>query len=359
MTGRRAVVAWFGLWTALGLLSFLYAYLDLFARGQSEPFHIRFIEELTGNYAAGILSLGVIRLARGLVGRRRPWYVVVGTHAAAMPVYSVLHTSLLWVSRKVVFAALGLGVYDYGVMSYRYVMEFPNDVMGYAVIAVLVHLFLSYRASEERALRAARLEAELQQARLAMLEGQLRPHFLFNALNTISSVMYRDLAAADRMIRELGELLRSSLHAGDAHEVPLAREVETLELYLSIMRARFGERLEVAVDVGPPVVAAAVPAMLLQPLVENALAHGDPGPGEAMRVTVTAARRDDTLVLRVADNGPGGEPAKGNGIGLRNTAQRLDHLYGKAGRLRCGNPNGMGFEVVIELPFRCVGDARQ
>lgn len=346
------MATWCAVWTTLGVLSFLYAYLDLFARGEQEPFHIRFIEQMTGNYTAGLLSLGVIRIARELVGRRARWFAVVLTHVTVMPVYSLLHTSSLWASRHVTFSVLGLGTYDYGIMSYRYPMEFPNDVIGYAAMAILVHLFLSYRASEERALRAAQLESELQHARLAMLEGQLRPHFLFNALNTISSVMYRDLAAADRMIRQLGDLLRTALNAADAHEVRLAEEIETLESYLDIMRERLGDRLEVVVEIDPTTSDALVPSLLLQPLVENAIEHGDPGPEAPLRVTVSAQRRDGALTLRVADNGPGTSSAKAEGIGLHNTAERLDHLYGAAGRMRYGNAHDAGFEVVIDVPFR-------
>ena len=346
------MATWCAVWTTLGVLSFLYAYLDLFARGEQEPFHIRFIEQMTGNYTAGLLSLGVIRIARELVGRRARWFAVVLTHVTVMPVYSLLHTSSLWASRHVTFSVLGLGTYDYGIMSYRYPMEFPNDVIGYAAMAILVHLFLSYRASEERALRAAQLESELQHARLAMLEGQLRPHFLFNALNTISSVMYRDLAAADRMIRQLGDLLRTALNAADAHEVRLAEEIETLESYLDIMRERLGDRLEVVVEIDPTTSDALVPSLLLQPLVENAIEHGDPGPEAPLRVTVSAQRRDGALTLRVADNGPGTSSAKAEGIGLHNTAERLDHLYGAEGRMRYGNAHDAGFEVVIDVPFR-------
>jgi LytS/YehU family sensor histidine kinase len=229
-------------------------------------------------------------------------------------------------------------------------------VLGFTLWMGLVYLFDRYSESRDRDVRVAQLETELTRVRLSALEGQLRPHFLFNVLNTISSVMYEDVAAADTMLARLADLLRRTLRRPSGSEVPLAEEIETLELYLDIMRVRFAERLSVDVQVDDAVRDAAVPALVLQPLVENALRHGDPGPGVPARISVRARRDDGSLLLEVEDNGPGlaGTQAEavGKGVGLANTARRLEQLYGDRQALTLFNLTGGGLRVAVELPYR-------
>ena len=117
--------------TLIGFLGFLYHYLDLFVRAEPEPFWEKFIEEMTGGYGTGILLLGIIWVARQCVARGLSWYITTGIHLVAIPIYSGLHTSWLWVTRKALFGVLGLGTYDYGIMSIRYLMEFPNDIIDF------------------------------------------------------------------------------------------------------------------------------------------------------------------------------------------------------------------------------------
>ena len=202
-------------------------------------------------------------------------------------------------------------------------------------------------------MRLARVEAELGEARLEALEGRLHPHFLFNALNTVSSVMYEDVAVADTMLSRLADLLRRTLRRPGGSDVPLSEELETLDLYLSIMRARFADRLQVDVTVEEDARTARVPPLVLQPLVENAIIHGDPG--AAARIGVRARRDNGTLLLEVEDNGPGvaGPPSEavGRGIGLGTTARRLAHLYGDRAGVTLENLPGGGVRAVITLPF--------
>jgi sensor histidine kinase YesM len=375
LRGWRAWLAWLPFWTFIGLLGFSYKYLDVLARARTEPVYEKLIEELTGAYGTGLLFLGMSVLARWIVANDVRWYRAVPLHALAVPLYSALHTSWLWFSRRVIYALLGLGSYDYGIMPIRYAMEFPNDLIDYALLASILHLILHYRSARERELRLAQLETELTQTRLRALEGQLRPHFLFNALNTVSSIMYRDVGAADRVLRQLGDLLRSSLRTDGLNEVSLHEEIATLELYLAVMRARFGDRLEFNLAVDASAHDALVPYLLLQPLVENALEHGDPGPGQPARIDIRAQRRADLLVLQVEDNGPGwpavaggtaradraselphaGDPRSAtetNGIGLANTAARLTHLYGDRHSFELSNGQPSGFRVTIRIPYR-------
>jgi LytS/YehU family sensor histidine kinase len=240
-------------------------------------------------------------------------------------------------------------------MPTRYFMEFPMDVIAYALFVSLVTLLDHYGASRDREVQVARLEGELNSLRLATLESQLQPHFLFNALNTVSSVMYEDLAAADSILASLADLLRRTLRTSPGPEVSLHDELETLDLYLAIMRARFADRLTVDVDISDDVRCAAVPPLLLQPLVENALKHGDPGPSIPAHVALRARQSGSDLLLEVEDNGPGikGSPeaAIGKGIGLGNTKRRLDHLYGDHHQLALRNTSSGGLSVTVRIPF--------
>jgi signal transduction histidine kinase len=359
LKGWRLAALWTAAFTLVGLLEFSYHYLDVLVRSDSEPLAIKFIEEMSAAYGAAVLlplAIWAVRRARarGVAG----WRLLLA-HIAILPVYSVAHTTWNAVTRDVLFPLFGLGAYDYGRMPLRYAMEFPMDVLGFTLWMGLAYLFDRYTESRDREVRVAQLETELTRVRLTALEGQLRPHFLFNVLNTISSVMYEDVAAADTMLARLADLLRRTLRRPSGSEVPLAEEIETLELYLDIMRVRFVERLSVDVQVDDAVRDAAVPALVLQPLVENALRHGDPGPGVPARIAVRARRDDGSLLLEVEDNGPGlaGTQAEaiGKGVGLANTARRLEQLYGDRQALTLSNLTGGGLRVAVELPFHTPG----
>jgi len=168
-------------------------------------------------------------------------------------------------------------------------------------------------------------------------------------------VMYDDVAAADTMLARLADLLRRTLRRPAGAEIRLAEEIEMLEMYLDIMRVRFADRLTVTVRVDDDVRGAAVPALVLQPLVENSIRHGDPGPGECARIAVRARREDGRLLLEVEDNGPGlagtAAEAMGKGVGLGNTARRLEQLYGDRQALTLENATTGGLRAVVRVPF--------
>jgi two-component system, LytTR family, sensor kinase len=347
--------------TAMALISFWYRYSDVLTRGGTEPFQVKLIEELTGVFAAVILLVPVVWLARTLGWRGVPWHRQVMLHAPVAALFGGLHTLSLWGSRSVLFPLAGLGSYDYGDMPLRFAMELGIQVPIYLLTVAGALAVEHVRGSRARELRLARLEGELARARLGNLEHQLRPHFLFNALNTVSSVMYEDRDRADRILADLSHFLRRSLRSSEAQEVPLAEELENLELFLGVARARFEDRLEVEVDVGEDVRGAAVPALLLQPLVENALRHGDPGEDHPARIRISARGEDGRLALEVTDNGPGageaaGAPA-GHGIGLENTRRRLELLHPGEHRFEAGERPEGGFRVRIEIPLRALRES--
>jgi two-component system LytT family sensor kinase len=203
----------------------------------------------------------------------------------------------------------------------------------------------------EQRVAAAQLERRLTEARLEALRLQLHPHFLFNTLNAISAFVEVDPERARRMIARLGELLRRTLDGGAAAELPLSRELDLLVPYLEIQRIRFGDRLSIELDVLDGAGDALIPALMLQPLVENAVEHGVKRTVDGARVRLSAKRSGDRLRLEIADNGPG-PTGGGAGVGLANTLARLSELYGDAHSFELRPVATGGTIVTIELPFK-------
>jgi LytS/YehU family sensor histidine kinase len=225
-------------------------------------------------------------------------------------------------------------------------------------LAIIAYLGLQWlhRSRAERA-RAREVERSLREARLHALALELQPHFLFNTLNGIAALVRSDARTAEQMLIRLSDLLRLTRDAGRAGQLPLGEELRQLDLYLGLQQMRHGSRLTVRSDVPADVHEARVPAMLLQPLVENALSHGiggRPGPGT---LSLKAWREDGQLWLAVEDDGvgmPPGGPAR-QGVGLSNTRARLAALYPDAHELRIEpRPEG-GTRVLIRFPYTTGG----
>ena len=214
---------------------------------------------------------------------------------------------------------------------------------------------LRLRARREQAIQ---LTGQLAEARLDALRRQLDPHFLFNTLNAISSMVERDPRGVRRMIARLGDLLRHSFEGGREAEVPLRRELALLGLYVDIMKVRFQDRLEVDIRVDDAVLEAMVPTFILQPLVENAIKHGIERHTEGGRIVVEGVVDGDTVVLRVIDDGAGGPTAtaasNGSGVGLRNTRERLYQLYGNKQSFSLSTGDG-GAVAEVRLPLHILG----
>ncbi len=246
----------------------------------------------------------------------------------------------------------------------RFMAErFPWDLMIYGAIAALA-VARDYAADARRrereaarlALRTAKLETGLAEARLHALGGQLQPHFLFNALNAISAYTEDEPQRARRLMAQLGELLRASLDHAARPEVTLAQELAFLEAYLGIERARFEDRLTVAVHAEEAALNARMPVFLLQPLVENAIKHGIVRRTAHGRVDVQAWREGDVLRLHVRDDGvglpSGWTLGQNSGVGLRNARERLERLYPDAHHLSVARRPGGGVIVEVAIPFR-------
>ena len=363
MVSRRTTgLLIFAAFTALGVLNFLYRYLDDLARSHSHTFTMHLFEEMTGAYSALLLLPGLVWVVRRIRIRGNNWWRTLPLNLLLMAVFSVCDTTLMSVSRSLLSPLFGLGPYDYGIMFYRYPMEFANHVVWYWILVGAIYGADSYRAARDRQVAHAELETRLAEAQLQNLRLQLQPHFLFNALNTISSVMHEDVGRADAMLAQLSDLLRRTLRAANSQEVPLEEELALLKNYLAIMEARFGDDLRVNFAVEPAISAALVPQLILQPLVENSIRHGRETQSSRVDIQVKARRENGSLMLQVCDNGPGiPDLAKGDwrkGIGLSNTEERLEGLYGSDHQFLLENSDGGGLTVTVRVPFHTAAMAQ-
>jgi sensor histidine kinase YesM len=240
------------------------------------------------------------------------------------------------------------------------------DLLAYGAVAGLAHAVQFYRRYRERERRALALETTLAQARLRALQAQLQPHFLFNTLNAIATLLRRDPRAAEATLTALSDLLRAALRQPEQPEATVREELHFVERYVEIMQTRFGERLRFEQAIAPETLDCLVPTLLLQPLVENAIRHGIEPAEHGGLVRVTAQRQGESLVLTIEDDGVGlasshssmpslleqGAAARpGNGIGLANLRARLEALYGARQSLVLAARPGGGTVVRVELPW--------
>jgi two-component sensor histidine kinase len=231
----------------------------------------------------------------------------------------------------------------------------PLGLMFYGATVSIGFALDNQRRLRDRDVLASRMHAQLVEAQLGALRMQLQPHFLFNALNAIAMLVRQgESQTAVRMLARLSELLRHILEDGGAQEAPLEEELGLLGRYLEIEQVRFGDRLSIALDVAADTRAALVPTFLLQPLVENAVRHGIAHRSSPGVIRLTAAHAAGALHLRIRNDGPalpvGWSMERHAGIGLRNTAKRLRHLYGEGATLAVESATD-GVEVIIRIPF--------
>jgi signal transduction histidine kinase len=341
---RHRVWNWaavWGGWTALALFFAVSASPTYRSTGRPANWALSMRRSLLEWWLWALLTPIVVWLARRYpLDRRWPWRHVV-VHAGSGAALAVAKVA----AERAIFAWLT------GFWTYWLASTLALQFFVYCAIVATAHGVVYYERSRER----DHLAARLADARLQLLSMQLQPHFLFNTLNTIAELVHDDPDAADSMITGLSDLLRRTLDLGPAQEIALGAEIDLLEQYLAIQRARFGGRLCAIVAVEDEVRSAAVPVLLLQPLVENAIRHGLAERVASGRIEVTARRRGDRLVIEVTDDGSG--PAQAGAsrrerVGLGNTRARLEALYGSQGRLHLANAPGRGACVSLEIPFR-------
>lgn len=344
--------------TVLGLFSTLQAYrLTTLA---SYPEGAKILPLLVLNlafwYVPAAMVPTIFRLAQRFHVGSRYWMRAVVVHLAAAWLFAVVHAFCMIGVRSMFWTDAGkLPTVAWTTFAQRvFLTNLDWLLMTYAAIAGLSYALGYNREAQQRQLREANLEARLVEARLRTLEAELHPHFLFNTLHAISTLIHSNPDAADRMLSRLSDLLRLTFDRSGAPRVTLQEELEFLQKYLEIEQTRFQDRLSVRFDIDPDTFDAEVPRLILQPLVENAIKHGvslRAGPG---LVQIAAHRRDDMLWLEVRDNGVGlSASARARldaGVGLSNTRDRLTCLYGDACRLEFADGTD-GLAVRVALPF--------
>jgi LytS/YehU family sensor histidine kinase len=215
----------------------------------------------------------------------------------------------------------------------------------------LIFGFDAFAQTQEQRQRLLALQKSLAEAQLAHLKAQLRPHFFFNALNTISALMQVDVPRADRLLSRLADLLRATLQWGDKEITSLREEVRMLELYAQIMQERFADRVTLTWNIDTAALAGAIPALLLQPLLENAFKHGVERSRDAVRIEIEARREGEQLHISIRNTGSILGPDRQEGVGLRNCRERLSVLYGDAAKLQLTQVAD-AVEASVTLPWQ-------
>ncbi|MCI0685354.1 MAG: histidine kinase [Gemmataceae bacterium] len=299
------------------------------------------------------LTVGILWLGARFPLAQRRWWKSLAVHVPASLATAVLQTVLAVVVNDIVRQDLPRPTLTANVLFLYFVAKIHSNVFLYWAILAASQIINHYRQARARELRESQLEAKLAQTQLQLLKMQLHPHFLFNTLNAISALIHQDVELADRMIARLGDLLRITLENASTQEVPLKQELDWIQPYLDIEKARLGPRLTVHFEIDPAVMDARVPNLILQPLVENAIRHGVAPRPEPGRIAIAAGRDNGKLRLAVSDDGPGlqSPEAPRAGIGLANTRARLEKLYGAEQRLELSNGPERGLRVAITIPF--------
>jgi two-component system LytT family sensor kinase len=341
----------FGFCLAAGLWQGNTSLLALRADGRDDPWTRPFLWEVTGVLAAWVALPIPLTAVENAPHPRGHWLRFLGLHLGAFVLFETLQLTLMLGSRHLLYPLLGWGPYLYGPWSLRLPMEVQKILIPYLGIALGYALYLAWKRRQVATLHAARLATELKEARLQALTGQLNPHFLFNVLNTVSSLMYEDLARTDRLLADLGQVLRASLEA-HGPTWSLAEERAHTERFVALLAARFGDRLALRWELEPGLERAEVPRFALQLLVENAVKHNQDRPGP-LELRLRVRREAETLVLEAEDTGRGfatPSPARGAGLGLRHLEQALGLLHGAAARLERGTGPEGGARVRLVLP---------
>jgi two-component system, LytTR family, sensor kinase len=229
-----------------------------------------------------------------------------------------------------------------------------NVLFGYGLVVVLVHIILRVRLHRHQEVVLLRQAHQAAEAQLQLLKLEMQPHFLFNALHSISSLIHTNPSAANDTLVLVSDMLRRAVETTRVQEVTLGEELETLRLYTQIQEVRFGERLKLTWEIQDETLDAAIPHMLLQPLVENAIKHGLEAYANAGRIAIATLREDNDLVISIRDDGPGHRfpsPHAGAGKGIANVRSRLSQLYGERQSFTIGDAQGGGTLVTIRMPF--------
>jgi two-component system LytT family sensor kinase len=345
----------FALATPLAWSSVAFVYFGMLAAGRPLTFAHSMVAGLPEWYVWAGLTPLVFSLGQRVSLERNQWAAAGLFHLVAGTVVALVDLALVTaINRQFGPTVSYVGPVFWDVYLKIVLRYYHYSFIIYWVIVAAAHAVRYYRAARDREVEGIQLQAELTQAQLATLRMQLQPHFLFNTLHTIASLVRDGRGeAATTTIARLGELFRQTLGNLQRNEVPLRQELSFIEAYLEIEQTRFSDRLAVRLDVDQETLGAMVPNLSLQPLVENAIRHGIARDPSAGRIDVRAVRRAGALRIEVRNDGPAytGNGSSG-GVGLANTRARLHRLYGPWCRLDLLPDQSGGTIAVLEVPWR-------
>ena len=348
----RLGIIW-GMWTIAALFFSTQVFMMYYSERQPIPYARAFLVQGSACYVWALVTPLILWLARRFRIDRDKWLRKVVLHF----VFSVALVSSLIALHFILYMLLaGRASSITPLRLFGYV--YPNLdrwILLYWFIFLMSHAFNYYNSYRKGELKASQLRTQLVQSQLEALKMQVQPHFLFNTLHSISSLLSKDTEGARKMITRLGDFLRLTLENSGSMEVTLQQEIEFLNGYLEIERIRFQDRLTTDIRIDPEVLDVRVPNLILQPIVENAMRHAV-GNSRSGHVEISAAPRNGALHIEVKDNGPGlqvdraFEARRGKGVGLANTQARLVGLYGTAAKFEMVNRPSGGLTVTIEIP---------
>ncbi len=344
-------------WLVLSFLEVITVYPMRLSQGRPLPFWMMFKDVFLHNLLGLVLTPGIYYLALKFpYSPRRIWQPTL-VHLGGSIFFAFANTSQHYLmfplhvspdSYQKVTLSLFLGFW-----SYAWFFDTSTTYIPVLAIAYMCTFYQKYRENEMQKLR---LDAQLAQAQLQFLRSQLNPHFLFNTLHSVTSLMHFDLDAADKMMAQLSDLLRMALQQADANETELKHELDFVDRYLAIEKTRLGERLRVSRNVSEEARHALVPPLILQPLVENAVIHGISQQVEGGELFLGAIVFSGTLRLTVRNKGslrtPSFRPPGHSGVGIRNIRERLAQMYGDDHSFVIEEDGKGGVEVDIILPLR-------
>lgn len=355
----RTAFLYFAAWTVIALIFATVSYTASLSEGNRGFGFVSAVQfNLVLFYWWAVLSVVIFWFSRRFPIEIRP--LKTGNLLLHIPAvillaagHQVIHLTTLWIvlpRLQKLFPTLAACFRSY------FGFGFYIDLIIATLIVIGVHALLYYQRFRASQLEEASLRAQLAQAQLRALKMQLHPHFLFNTLHSISSLVLEDPPKANSMIARLGDFLRLTLDHSDQQLVTLKEETEFVRCYLEIEQVRFADRLTVEFKVEPATLSAEVPHLILQPLVENAIQHAIAPHATPGRIEINATRHDNSLRLEVKDTGPGigatNNSIEGHGLGLSNIRARLERLYGSNFSVEMTNGSSQGLTVTVMIPFR-------
>jgi two-component system, LytTR family, sensor kinase len=350
-----------GVWTLVALIFGVLSYASAIVANRHFAIHYALRQNLPYFYVWGVLSPLIFRFSRRFPIELRLFRIGnLLLHVPAIllfaSIHQVFHFAIEWLltpGSNGQFASIA------NLYRPTFLIGLYLDLIVGSLIVIAAHALIYYQHFRAGEVRESELKTQLAQAQLQALKMQLHPHFLFNTLHSISSLVSEDPLRANGMIARLGDFLRLTLEHADEQSVTLKQEIEFLRCYLDIEQVRFEERLNVDFRIELTTLSAQVPYLILQPLVENAIQYAIAPYAAPASLKIAAERLDGVLRLEVKDSGPGinaKDPSVKHGLGLTNVSARLKHTYGAQCRFEVTNDPEGGLAVVLEMPFVTAND---